>query len=426
MPNTKLTTVCYVFTKQFPFGIQESYLLDEAPFLAEYFDRVVYVPYAEFRFEKKELRIELTEKIRVLNVNTQLPRLGVFARIRTLWPIIYILFFDLFTSRERLKTFSRLYQNALRLFHYSVSAIVLKRSVKAAKEEKLVFYHYWLHDGMIIQKLAQGVLQLNWGYTIARSHSLDLYHKDWPLRSYLAYERVKVNMCDMVSSISYHGWKHLCKTFPALKEKFVHRPLGVHHLGLTAVKFGHPEPLIVTVSWITQLKRLDRVLALMKALPRTFRWVHIGSGAENILSEIQSETERVGINFEAKGYLSKPEVYKFFQEHSVAFFCNMSVWEGVPVSLMDAAMLGIPMIVSDIPGNKEVVDGKNGWVVSGDDWSEEMVREIVNAYEQPNIWRAMSESARATFDLKYNAVKNYTSFYDFVKEESSKWRSRHL
>jgi glycosyltransferase involved in cell wall biosynthesis len=112
--------------------------------------------------------------------------------------------------------------------------------------------------------------------------------------------------------------------------------------------------------------------------------------------------------------LSKPAVYRFFQENQVTFFCNMSVWEGVPVSLMEAAMLGVPMIVSDIPGNKEVVDGENGWVVSGEDWSEQIVRDIVNAYEQPNIWRSMSHAARATFDLKYNAKKNYTSFYEDI------------
>ena len=414
MPDSKRETVCFVFTKQFPFGIQEAYLLDEAPFLAQYFDRVVYVPHAEFRFEEKELRIELNEKIQVLNVNTQLPQLGVFARIRCLGPILYILLYDWFTSRERMKTFGRLYQNTMRLMHYSASASVLKKALGSSTEAVKVFYHYWLHDGLIIQKLAQGVTQPNVGYTIARAHSLDLYHKNWPLRSYLAYERVKINMCDTVASISRHGWEHLVQTFPALQEKFVHRSLGVQDVGLPAVNQGHTEPLIVTVSWITQLKRLDRVLALMKALPRSFRWVHIGSGDEKILAAIRAEAEQSGVAFEAKGYLSKPAVYRFFQENQVTFFCNMSVWEGVPVSLMEAAMLGVPMIVSDIPGNKEVVDDENGWVVSGEDWSEQIVREIVNAYEQPNIWRSMSQAARATFDLKYNAKKNYTSFYEDI------------
>jgi glycosyltransferase involved in cell wall biosynthesis len=422
MHNSGGKKVCFVFTKQFPFGIQEAYLLDEAPFLAQYFDHVYYVPHAEFKFNSQQLRIELNDHIEVVNLNSNVNSLGVMARIKSVGAILSLLAWDVCTSREKGKTIRKSFQNMLRLYHYFASARILRSIIKRHEHDEKVFYHYWLHDGMIIQKLAQGVLNENAGFTIARAHSLDLYHKNWPLKSYLPYEKIKFYMADHVASISYHGWKHMENTFPDRAMHFSHRPLGVLDLEWNKERKGHPEALIVTVSWVSQLKRLDRVMCLMEALPKNFKWVHIGSGDDEIIKNIQSRCELNQVQFEALGYLPKQEVYSFFKSHHVAFFCNMSIWEGVPVSLMEAAMLGIPMIVSDIPGNREIVEHQeNGWVVSGDDWSAEVVSEIVSTFENEEKWKQKSQAARNTFDLKYNALKNYTSFYDFVKEESSKW-----
>jgi glycosyltransferase involved in cell wall biosynthesis len=421
MHNSRAEKVCFVFTKQFPFGIQEAYLLDEAPFLASYFDKVYYVPHAEFKFDSKQLRIELNDRISVININSNVNSLAFLERCRSVGIILAILISDFFTSREKGKTIRRSFQNMLRLYHYYASSRVLASFIDRHREDEKVFYHYWLHDGLIIQKMVQGIWNNNLGFTIARAHSLDLYHKNWPLKSYLPYERIKFFMADHVTSISHHGWQHMVSTFPSRSGYFSHRPLGVIEIESEINEEKIPDSLVVTVSWVSHLKRLDRVLKLMTALPRNFKWIHIGSGDEVILANLELECQKRQIQFEAKGYLPKPEVYAFFKCHKVAFFCNMSIWEGVPVSLMESAMLGIPMIVSDIPGNREIVNEENGWVVNGDEWSEELITEILSVSNDPDRWKNKSRAARKTFDLKYNALKNYTSFYDFVMSESAKF-----
>jgi glycosyltransferase involved in cell wall biosynthesis len=422
MHNSGAEKVCFVFTKQFPFGIQEAYLLDEAPFLANHFDKVYYVPHAEFKFDSKQLRIDLSDRISVININSNVPSLGFVDRLKSVGAILSVLILDFITSREKWKTLRRCFQNMLRLYHYFASARVLASFIAQHRNDEKVFYHYWLHDGLIIQKFAQGVWNDNLGFTIARAHSLDLYHKNWPLKSYLPYERIKFYMANHVASISHHGWQHMISTFPSRAPYFSHRPLGVIEIDSVKSEVKGPEALVVTVSWVSHLKRLDRVLNLMTALPRNFKWVHIGSGDEAILSHIELECRQRQIQFESKGYLPKPEVYSFFKKQKAAFFCNMSIWEGVPVSLMESAMLGIPMIVSDIAGNREIVNQENGWVVNGDEWPEELVTEILSVFNDSNQWENKSLAARKTFDLKYNALKNYTSFYEFVMSESAKFK----
>jgi len=46
-------------------------------------------------------------------------------------------------------------------------------------------------------------------------------------------------------------------------------------------------------------------------------------------------------------------------------FIMSSAWEGLPIVILEAASVGLPAIVTDVGGNKEVIeDGKNGYVIS--------------------------------------------------------------
>ena len=420
MPNEGSKKICFIFTKQFPFGIKESYLLDEVPFLKQYFDFIYFIPYAEFGFDKSQMRIKLSKQEKVIYLNEAIPSLSLTEKIHAAFAILTILWLDFFTSRERFNTFRRFYQNALRLYHYFACSRALLEYMRLHQKDQITFYHYWLHDGMIIQKFAQGIWRRNFGFTISRAHSLDLYHKNWPLKSYLPYESIKFRMADHVASISKHGLRHINCTFPDIVSKFSYRPLGVIDVTSGKLDYTLPQPLILSISWISELKRLDRILELMTELPREFKWVHIGNGDVNILNKLKIQCDALNIQFEAKGYLSKQEVYDFFTQNRVTYFCNMSVWEGVPVTLMEAAMFGIPMIVSNIDGNKEVVEhGQNGWIVEGENWPNELIAEIAEVAGDERKWMQRSKSARQTFVHKYNADQNYNEFYRFLLEKSA-------
>jgi glycosyltransferase involved in cell wall biosynthesis len=48
-------------------------------------------------------------------------------------------------------------------------------------------------------------------------------------------------------------------------------------------------------------------------------------------------------------------------------FLLFSKWEGLPISILEAMSVGLPIIASDIKGNNELVNSRNGYIISVND-----------------------------------------------------------
>lgn len=76
------------------------------------------------------------------------------------------------------------------------------------------------------------------------------------------------------------------------------------------------------------------------------------------------------------GRISRPELSKWFRAANAYVSCARS--DGTSVSLLEAMATGLPVLVTDIPSNREWVrEGENGWLVnidSLDDVAEKMLR----------------------------------------------------
>jgi glycosyltransferase involved in cell wall biosynthesis len=76
-------------------------------------------------------------------------------------------------------------------------------------------------------------------------------------------------------------------------------------------------------------------------------------------------------------------------------FVLSSCWEGLPMSLLEAAACALPTVASDVPGTREViVDGKTGWLtLAGDPTAlgEAMTRMMGTSPKKRN---AMGQRAR--------------------------------
>ena len=77
-----------------------------------------------------------------------------------------------------------------------------------------------------------------------------------------------------------------------------------------------------------------------------------------------------------KGWIS--DVSIILKDYDV-FLLN-SLWEGLPISILEAMSVGLPIICSNIKGNNELVNSSNGWLVEPYDLCalEQVIAEILS------------------------------------------------
>ncbi len=95
--------------------------------------------------------------------------------------------------------------------------------------------------------------------------------------------------------------------------------------------------------------------------------------------------------------------------HRADLYLSASHVDGSSVSLMEALACGLPVLVSDIPGNREwVKEGENGWLFKDGD-SGDLAAKILRACDDRQALTAMGRRARAGAEARADWKKNAAS-----------------
>jgi glycosyltransferase involved in cell wall biosynthesis len=75
-------------------------------------------------------------------------------------------------------------------------------------------------------------------------------------------------------------------------------------------------------------------------------------------------------------------------------FVSSSLWEGLPTVILEAMLLGVPVVATNIAGSRDlVIDGQTGLLAPARD-SAALARMIIRQYQQPARAKAMAAAAR--------------------------------
>lgn len=99
-------------------------------------------------------------------------------------------------------------------------------------------------------------------------------------------------------------------------------------------------------------------------------------------------------------------------------FILTSKFEGLPFSLLEAMSLGLPVVVTNVDGNKDVVINEvNGYIV--DDGNVEMMtKRIISLIENESLRKVIGQSARNHIVNNFNAtdkIKEIEKIYNLLK-----------
>ena len=93
-------------------------------------------------------------------------------------------------------------------------------------------------------------------------------------------------------------------------------------------------------------------------------------------------------------------------------FLNVSISEGIPVSIMEALSFGIPTIATNVGGTKEIVfDKRNGFLLPVDFELTQLVDYIMDIYNDVSSSKCLfRHEARKSWRENYSADVNYPHF----------------
>lgn len=255
----------------------------------------------------------------------------------------------------------------------------LIKHIKFENNNNTIFYSFWLsYDAYAIAKCKKNNPNIN---TIARAHSYELQINRNPWNPYMMKNFIISNI-DHIYFISKDSLNEILKYQDMNEHKFHINYLGSSSENTGYIKRCYERLKIVSCSSIVKVKQINWIIeALANWNYCKIEWVHIGDGPEaHNVEELAKEklNKNPNISYEFKGFIRNDLVKIKLQDDSINLFINTSASEGVPVSIMEAMSVGIPIIAPNINGIPELVDSSCGILFE----KAEGVEGVYNAIKQ--------------------------------------------
>ena len=150
-------------------------------------------------------------------------------------------------------------------------------------------------------------------------------------------------------------------------------------------------PVIVFVGALTEGKRPDRFVEAVAALRyrgRAFRAILIGDG----VLRPRIESAAAGADIEMLG--SRSDVADLLGAADIMVFPSRPQGEGMPGVLIEGGLAGLPIVATDVPGVRTVIDdGITGYIVDPEDL-DGMVAHLARLIDDVKLRQSMGHAAR--------------------------------
>ncbi len=141
--------------------------------------------------------------------------------------------------------------------------------------------------------------------------------------------------------------------------------------------------------------RFRDLASRLSDLAADFKWIG-GGELENVLSVPDDHT----VSLASTGWVSRADVLTELSRSDI--FVMTSLWEGMPLSLIEAQAAGLPAVVPDVVGCRDIVrHGETGFVCKSDDELALRLRQLIEDRELRQLMgRAARTMAKERFSVE--------------------------
>lgn len=404
----------FLLTKTYPFGNGEQYITNELQELSEKFERIIIYP-NDYYGKITVHTILLPNNIEVLNFNQNIPEISN----NTLSDYLYLIkhaFLELFQTDDKRYFFKNFKWN---LINFWTQLQISKKFIDHLKENNYnslnsVFYSYWFSKSALFLAILKDKNVID--KFVSRAHSIDLYHNDWGIINDTvkvpSFKFFKMKNVSKIYPVSQHGALYLKQKFKKFSNKIELSYLGVpSNEKCNEIKNYKNAFHLVTCSGIDHNKRLHSLAEALLEIKQPIVWTHFGTG--NLIEKLKQIAARFPDNilFHLKGNTPNNEIHKFYSENQVDLFVNLSIVEGLPVSIMEAMSYGIPVLATGVYGTPEaVIENQNGFLLNVNFTNQQLIDKLTFCIENKPQLLKMGTYSKEVFLKMFNSKNNYKQF----------------
>jgi len=249
--------------------------------------------------------------------------------------------------------------------------------------------------------------------TLLTVHGFHFFYYRNPLKKkiFIWLERLMRLLTDHVIAVSQTDWQHLleCKLISSETSQVILNGISPAHVTAfekDTVRFRlhlseHKRPIIATVARLHYQKGMSYFLNAIPPILKLFPdacFLVVGDGPEqgkllqiarnlNILQNVQFLGNRQDVD----DILSILDI-----------FVLASLWEGLPLSLLEAMRAGIPIVATDVDGNRDVIeDGISGLLVPPKN-GEALAQAVIKILHTPSLTKNLVEKAKTRLQTDFS------------------------
>ena len=409
-----------VLTEEFPYGTSESFLENEVSYWNK-FDKVFLIPCSA---RNKKICRQVPDFVQIVDLEcvnkTQLEKtlgyLKALFHFQVLKEVGYLI--------KNKKICGGTVKNLLSFYTVAKRAekeIFCKVCKRLNKEDNTVYYSYWMDFQAYILCELKGKVQGKSNF-VSRCHGYDVY-EERRIGAYIPFRNYVLKGLDHVYCISENGRAYLHNRYPAYASKIETAFLGTKDYGTQEYLQKNTSLTIVSCAWMSRLKRLDRIVDALALTSIPIKWIHFGEGslAEEIKKYAAEKLNgKSNISYEFAGSVANRELMEYYQAGCYDLFVSTSETEGIPVSIMEAASFGVPVIATDVGGVGEIVDsGYNGFLIESGEKTPILLKEMLEKVYGMSTeqYMPLRIHARQKWEEKFFGEKNYRIFMEKLIDE---------
>jgi glycosyltransferase involved in cell wall biosynthesis len=349
-----------LFTYDYPTeGNDHFFIEDEIRMLSETFDYINIIPlkwdskFKENYINRENLNYDFSLSQNLFQIKTI---------IKILFKIIFckILWHEIFNIKKKfLKKVSIILKERI----LAENTYLWVKNKKKEIPNKEIFYSYWSNHTLLSFYLLKRENIIN--KCFARTLGSDL-NGFIPNDDFVAFKKLKFQMLDFLIILN-EGQREKLKT-----EKLINDDKVIKcYQGINLQIFKEKQKLdkkihILSCGQLIYVKNTLQIVNFIQAFSKEAKdyeiiYTCIGNGPDfvNVKKAAELKLKQIKFNLIEK----VPNLIDFLKKNQIDLYINLSRSEGMSFAVMEAMSFSIPIICSKIPGNTEIVNNSNGYVL---------------------------------------------------------------